>query len=458
MQKSSKRIIPILFRFKKPLSILAATAVLLGTQLPVSADSTGAPVMTGYTVSTNHDSSVIQYSTDGKNTPTTDIQFMDIDVTFDKPLKAAAGAASDLAVTLNGSTQGSYINTTDPTQSYNDAYANHITATASGNTLHIVFYYGFAQYFGKLSITPAASNGAITKITGTDGTPVQWTNISCLVPNGIKLSTVSQTPADPAAGVSASVTKQVVTPKSATRGAVFYLFLKNGKPVGYFSPSAGSFAVHYHMYLVLNAPTYASYFTGSFGNYGFDSKGSTPYSSAYGMTVNGDKVTITSKKDANGKVTDAAGDVLDLLVYAYPRDRATQAYKSDLNAAISKASALTASDYTAASYAAVQKQLDIAESMTGSIYYLQNEIDTQTGALNTAIGSLKKTTSSFSESSVSSGSGTSSAVSSASASGTVSAEINPNTGADTSSMAPSAILFGGAAAVLLAVCLKKRRR
>ncbi|MFT9055769.1 MAG: hypothetical protein ABF449_03960, partial [Ethanoligenens sp.] len=374
----------IRFCFKKPLAVLAAAATLLVTQLPALADGTGVPVMTGYTVTTNHSSDLIQHSTDsnGNVIPMTDNQYMNIDVTFNKPIQATPDAASDLAITLSGSTSGSYINPAAPddsSQNITDPFSKHVTATASGNILHIVFYYGFAQYMGGLTIKPAAANGTVTKITGTDGTPVQWSNISCLVPNGIKLSTVDQTPANPAAGVTASVTKQVINPQSATRGAVWYVFLKNGQPVGSFSPTSGSFAAHYHMYLTLDAKTYASYFPSGF---------KTKYGSQYTLTATGDTITVTSNKNADGTIADAAGDVLDVLVYAYPRDRDTGADKTGLSTAISKASAFGAANYTAASYAAVKKQLAIASSMNSSIYYLQPEIDAQVSTLNTAVSNL----------------------------------------------------------------------
>lgn len=374
-----------LFHLRKPLSALAIAATLFATQLPALAISASAPVMTGYTVSTNHSSDLVQHSTDpttGQITPVTDDQYMDIDVTFSKPIQAAADAASDLAVTLAGGTTGSYINPAAPddsNQDITDSFSNHITATANGNTLHIVFHYGFAQYNGQLTVKPAATDGSITKITSTDGTPVQWTNISCIAPNGVQLSTVSQTPADPTADAPASVTKKVITPTSATRAMVFYVFLKNGQPVGTFSPMMGSFVAHYHLYLTMDAPTYTSEFPSSFN---------AKYGSQYTMTTNGDTFTITSNKNADGTVADTAGDVLDVLVYAYPRDRNTNSDKTALNAAIAKADALTAANYTAASYAPVEKQLSIASAMNNSIYYLQSEVDAQTAALNTATDNL----------------------------------------------------------------------
>lgn len=373
------------FHFKRTLSALGIIATLLATQLPASADSVSAPVMTGYTVSTNHSGDLIQHSTDpttGQVTPVTDDQYMNINVTFSKPIQATADAASDLAVTLAGGTTGSYINPAapdDPNQDITDSFSNHMTATASGNTLHIVLHYGFALYNAQLTVKPAAANGSITKITGTDGTPVQWTNISCIAPNGIQLSTVGQTPADPTAGTPASVTKKVINPASATRSMVFYVFLKNGQPVGTFSPMMGSFVAHYHLYLTLDAPTYTAEFPGSFN---------AKYGSQYTMTTNGDTFTITSNKNADGTVADASGDVLDVLVYAYPRDRNTNSDKTALNAAIAKAGALTAANYTAASYAPVKQQLSIASAISNSTYYLQSEVDAQTAALNAAMGNL----------------------------------------------------------------------
>lgn len=84
------------------------------------------------------------------------------------------------------------------------------------------------------------------------------------------------------------------------------------------------------------------------------------------------------------------GQVLDVRVIAYPKDRDTGADKSLLQAEITRAEAIDPADYVVdeAAMNAMKDQLAIAKSVNTGILYLQYEVDEAKANLEAAINSL----------------------------------------------------------------------
>jgi hypothetical protein len=237
-------------------------------------------------------------------------------------------------------------------------------------SLVLTIHLGFAMTSGLLTVTQG-SNG-IEALTAADGvTPVAWTNLSLYLPSGVELETISQTVGNTATNTPASVTFQPVTPANALRSMVHVLLLKNGVTVAPDSTGA-SLACHYHDYLDMDGAasgpaTYAAMWSGYFNS-------NSVVKANYNWVINGSQITLTENTPGNG-------DVLDLLIWAYPQDRPTGADKTALNAAIA----------TASQYPSLASQVAIANAVDTCVYYPQSDVDAETQTLNNAINLVTST-------------------------------------------------------------------
>lgn len=279
-----------------------------------------------------------------------------ISIIYDSPVAALPGASDEFLVKLN--------NVERPAES--------VSVSASVNTLNIEVVLGFALYGGQLTIVPR-NTGGITKITDQNiQSPIEWENISLFVPNGLTFQTVNQRVGDSESNTSARVTKRISS-LGQLRGMVHVIFLSNGVPVGELNQYGASVITHYHNYLVLTEDTFAPMIVSALN---------TGFGANYIFESNGGQFTATAKNVIEG-------EVLDIRIIAYPQDRDTGADKSILSSKINEASAISGEGYTKDSYQALLNEIDRAEAVNQSIYYLQNEVDSQVVSLNSAINSLE---------------------------------------------------------------------
>lgn len=358
-------------RFAALITALAMVLTMIFA-VPVSAAETAAPAVTGWEVSTGHGGEVR-----GSGYSTTDEQYITLTVKFDKEIKIADNKAAydEFTVMLNkGVSDLPLTITSEPAYTGGDAYPvyGNLSAGADGKSVVFKLYYGFAPYASRLTIEPS---GSVTQITGTDGTSVSWKNVDLYVPNGVTFTTVSRTVGS-SEGTCVSVTKQVNVPADSTRMMIHVLFLKNGKPVGETDTYGSNLTTHFHDYLSLGADGYVKLFKGWFAN---------KFGSDYTISTNGAQFTVTAKNAEDG-------EVLDLLVYAYPQDRDTGADKTALESSIASAENIDSSQYTAASYYKVKTALAEAEAADNCIYYLQRDIDSAKSALDSAVSGLEAKT------------------------------------------------------------------
>lgn len=341
--------------------LMAACVLAVSPAQPAfAADEAVSPVqLTGYETYTDHDG-------EANNTKTDDMRFH-ITAHFNDKIAIADAEKllSELSIVLNFNltlTAG----TPDPN---NMARYAEIAVGEDGKSLLFTLHLGFAPFSGNVNIT--APNG-LTQLTDAKGRPIVWQDINFFMSNGVKLLTLSQTAGLPSKNIAASVVKEVVAPATSIRGMIHMLFLKNGQPVGAVNNYGASIICHYHDYLNLNAEKFAAMIPGWF---------KTKYGIDYSMEINGDEVTVTEKRSAKG-------NVIDLRIFGYPQDRDTQADKTALNAAITKASAYDSTQYTPETYHAMRNELYIAQALAASPYYLQTEIDAQALKLQQACDSL----------------------------------------------------------------------
>ncbi|MGI6205205.1 MAG: S-layer homology domain-containing protein [Anaerovoracaceae bacterium] len=328
--------------------------------------SSAAPTVTGWDVSTSHGGEVR-----GSGDYQCDEQYITMTVTFDQNIEIAdpVKAYDEFTVVLNKKVAKTPITITSTPQ-----YTNHkaypvygkLSKGDDGKSVVFKLYYGLAAYDARLTIEPVST---ITQITGEDGTPVSWENVDLYVPNGVSFSTVSRTVGT--SSTCASVTKQVNVPSDTTRGHVHVLFLKNGQPVGKLDKYGSNLTTYFNEYLSMSADDYVE--TNKYNFYKF---------SKYKLTVNGSQFTVTAKKAEEG-------EVLDLIVYAYPQDRDTGADKTALESSISEAENIDPSQYTAESYSTLKSKLAEAKAADNCIYYLQSHIDEAKSELDDAISNLK---------------------------------------------------------------------
>lgn len=337
------------------------TVAACGPAMFANAESQ-APSVLDWQVSTDHS---------GENRNDTDDQYITMTVTFDQEILIAdpKKAYDELSVKLNDS----IVITSEEVFSNGEDWPVHGSLKRGDDGRSVVFdlHYGYAPYASHLTITPV---NQITQITGTDGRAVIWKDVSLYVPNGVTFSTLSQTVGDRASSRPASVTVKVNAPSDSTRMMIHVLFLKNGEPAGEKDSYGSNLTTHYHDYLTLTAEGYAALFRGWFNN---------AYGNDYDILINGDEITVTSK-------TAADGDVLDLKVFAYPRDREMETDKSGLNRAIEEASSFDPAAYTVASYGLMKDQLRRAEALAASAYYTQEEVNQAEEALSEKIRRLEE--------------------------------------------------------------------
>ncbi len=272
----------------------------------------------------------------------TNTQTSTVSITYDGAISAAAGALDELEVAINGTVYD----------------ASRLELSTQGSTLNIKIFINFAPYAGYLTIK-AKNPAGVTKITGADGeSPVQWEDIACYMPNGVKLATVSQTVGDSSRNIKASVTKNMSS-LGKTRAMVHFVFLKNGELEGAPDSYGASFVAHYHDYAALDAQTFTGYIVN-----GMKAK----YGDQYTFTQDGASFTV----EANSAVD---GDVLDVRVFAYPQDRDTGADKGVLQEKIEEAEAASPSEYTGEEYRELRYNIARARAVLNGIYYLQPEVD-----------------------------------------------------------------------------------
>ncbi len=310
---------------------------------PVENEDEEAAGVVGYAVSTNHG---------GEAVNGTDQQYVLLDIFYDRPLfmedPEATLAEMKISFSANSNT--------------------HVLSLGEdGKSLHLEIHFPFAAFSGELKIEALNKDAKkLETVLDSDGKPVDFPEVSLLVPNGVTLQTVGQT-----AGTqdeAASVTKKVIAPQASTRGMVHMLFLKNGRPVGTLNAYGGNIIGHYHNYLSLNAEAFAAMIPGSWFN------NAAAFKDNYVMTASGDTVTITALEPEEG-------EVLDLLLIAYPRDRAANTDKSTLNEALRLAQAENLPDFLKTT--ALKQETAKAKALVNSSLYFQNEVNEAAERLNT---------------------------------------------------------------------------
>lgn len=370
MKKKLTLLLKNSFVFLVILAVISVSTIYTGKDSLVYADT--AAHITSYSVSTDHGGEIISGLDD---------QWINFTVNFSDKISISSSedVISDLNITLNGTRFTS-------TPSGSNSYLSYVTVEQGSDQKSLLFkiHIGFAAYAGQLKVQ--APNG-ITSITdaGT-GTPVEWSDIDLLVPNGVQLETVSQTAGNPDENINASVTKRVIAPESCTRGMLHMIFLKNGQPVGTLDSFGANVTPHYHDYLNLYADRFASMIPGFFTDFASDYtvtyNGTSVTNDDATVTYNGDTFTITS-------ASSNAGDILDLRIYAYPQVIQDSLDKEALTAAINTAENLDTSIYNESSVKNLRNEIAIAKSMKNSSYYLQNELDEECQILKNTISSLE---------------------------------------------------------------------
>lgn len=321
---------------------------------------------TSYSLATNHGG-----ATDGAATPTDD-QYVILSLHYDEALTITDADA------LNASLLSAGMYTANAGNKFKSIDAS---LSQDCKTLIINCHIKFAPFNGALNVPDIAALDGIKTAAG--GAPVRISALTPVphVPNGIKYQTTDQTPATDT--VKASVTTKVTIPSSATRAMVHVMLLKNGLPAYELNANHANCETHDHDYLNMTAAKYLSMcYTAA-----TDEKAASGWFISsypdYDFATSGDTITVTAKNST-------AGDVLDLRLVAYPTDRDTEADKTALNAAISKAAGLDLSSCSRSTGDALTKELAISRSYAASDNYLQSEIDERTASLNTAISALSK--------------------------------------------------------------------
>ncbi len=319
----------------------------------LAAQNTAAPVVTGYKASTNHGGTAVSG---------TDDQYIIFDVYYDRPIKIKDNNAQAVIDELNIVFSGTYLNPTSSVKVGDD-----------GKSLHFELHFPFAGYAEDLAINSLNKSGkTLDSVTSADGTAVNFPIVYLVVPNGIQMTTDSQGAGSDS--VQATVTKKVIAPNTTTRGMIHFLFLKNGVPVGATDAYGGNLTSHFHMYLTMTAADLTKNLATAFNSSAAAGK---PFE-GYTATAVDDKITITADNAA-------AGEVLDLLVIDYPRDRDTQTDKSALSTQITAAQNAKQEVYTQEAYATLKTELAKATAMKNSTVYLQSEVNAQGDKLKAAI-------------------------------------------------------------------------
>jgi hypothetical protein len=165
------------------------------------------------------------------------------------------------------------------------------------------------------------------------------------------------------ASTPASSTFTLTNPEQSTRGMIHFLVLKNGVPVKNPDANGANVTIHNHAYLILTSDDLASLAAGVANGL-----------SGITATSDGNKITLVSD-------TAAVGDVLDMMVVHYPKDRDTGTTKSDLTYQIKSAELADESAFASDKWKALKDEVARAKAIAGSVYYLQAEVDAETALL-----------------------------------------------------------------------------
>jgi hypothetical protein len=337
------------------------TISVYGIALPVSKEVTvsnpadiDGPNVVSYRVSTDHRAAPagVTYAAG------TDDQYVILDVAYDEPLTLTSSTA------LLGSFTASFgDDALNPCPVAN--LSNSAELLEDGATLRLTLHFSFAGSSGRLIATAKDSEKILAGLTDAAGNAAAFPDISMIVSNGTQTATLSQK-----AGTEESparVVKEITTPPSMTRGMVHYILLRNGVPVGALNANGATGNTHFHEYLTDNADGLTQRLAATLNVNG-----------SIGVTFNCNVLTVKSK-------TNTPGEVLDVLIVGYPRDRATGADKSELQAKIALAEAADKTSLTPGVIAVIENELAVAEAMAASDYYLQSEIDAQIVRLVSAL-------------------------------------------------------------------------
>ena len=242
-----------------------------------------------------------------------------------------------------------------------------VSLSQDGKTLNVVVKGWAAAYSGQVTIM-----GVMNNLVSADGNKEAVTEISFIVPNGVKTEVKKQVIADEK--TNASVSTKLSVDKETTRGMVHIVLLKNGKPAAETNSYGGNFVAHYHDYMNLTAEKYAGMFLGFWKN--------SNLADDYTLSVDGDTVTVTANSSE-------PGDVLELHIASYLNSGEKAVDDTALNELIEKAEAKDLSAYTKATADALNTQIKLAKVVAAdTTYYAQTDIDQMTARLQNAMDNV----------------------------------------------------------------------
>ncbi|MGI6736967.1 MAG: Ig-like domain-containing protein [Anaerovoracaceae bacterium] len=222
-----------------------------------------------------------------------------------------------------------------------------------------------APYSGLIT-----SAGTLSSLTSLDGSKKASADFELLMPNGLTTRIMKQNIADETHP--ASVTTKILAPKSATRGMVHLLVLKNGMAVpngnGEFTSYGATATGHWHDYMTMIASDFVKYYSGALA----DALGSN-----YTLTTDGDKITITAKNSS-------PGDVLELHVLSYLNNGTKTIDTTQLAQTVSEAQSSTPA--TDELKAELDKDIRLAQLILNKpSLYAQTDVDTAVSNLQSVM-------------------------------------------------------------------------
>ena len=236
---------------------------------------------------------------------------------YSKPVTVLSSAADAFDVQIAGSTldketMGFHAasDPQDPTLVVMEIYALPSASTPSEGSKY------FAVREAGLILTLKKSKPI--PIRDEKNLPVRWTDISCIIPSGLTLTPVSSTTGNALTGTRARyVTK--VTDTSKIRANIWLQLRRNGEPVieenfqtqNYRYANRGSFPLHAHQFLMLEAKDYAKLAAEELQSLFGKNK---PYLEQFNFSFDGDQIIIEATKAIDD-------DTLELVVYEYPLDQ-----------------------------------------------------------------------------------------------------------------------------------------
>jgi len=366
-RNTKKKVTSIIVSF---LLVTAFMGTLAFAAMPtaINADSlknqdSSLPKVTGYKAYTNHQGPAPSVGAD-------DNQYVYLDVYYDSSISIVS--SEEVVKQVKITYAGASLNATTKVRVGDD-----------GKSLHFEMKFPFAGMYGNLAMQSVLDgNNTLTAVkkAGSD-TSVNFPEVYLIVSNGILLDKVSQS-----AGTSSTpalFTKKINQLPSATRGAVQFIFLRDGKPVGTVSAVGANLVAHFHMYLSLDASTYCSYLESAFN--GLNKVGGM----FNGYSVIRDGANLTIKAD-----NATAGEVLDLLQLSYPNDRNTYADKSELSKTVAESDKFISNNTI--QYPDLVNETAIAKSYVNCIYYTQEQVDAETQNLHKILEAIYTHTLEFS--------------------------------------------------------------